>query len=124
MLLNLEITKDSTGVVSFGEISYVPLYLDNESGYVQVTDIHQALSDASLDEDTADVLEDALATIHTNAGIAYDVDNVSETPTPATTAGPTDEKTDADAEGEADTEVDGEVEADTEADDTSDAEAA
>jgi poly-gamma-glutamate synthesis protein (capsule biosynthesis protein) len=123
MLLNLEITKDSTGEVSLGEISYVPLYLDNENGYVQVTDIHQALSDASLDEDTADTLEDALATIHANAGITYDIENISETPEPTATAGPADDS-DADAEDDEAAETDDETVDDEDADDSSDAEAA
>jgi hypothetical protein len=101
----------------------VPLYLDNENGYVQVTDIHQALSDASLDEDTADTLEDALATIHANAGITYDIENISETPEPTATAGPADDS-DADAEDDEAAETDDETVDDEDADDSSDAEAA
>lgn len=105
LLLNLEIVKDSTGEVSIGEISYVPLYILNDAGDVEILDIHASLEDDTLDSDTAATLEDALATIHEYAGTEYDIVNVSSgdssTATPATsTEASTDETGDAESSAE------------------------
>lgn len=77
VILNIEITKDSNGVVELGEISYIPLYIQNDSGDLELIDIHAALEDETLDSDLAATLEDALETLHENAGEEFDIVNVS-----------------------------------------------
>ncbi len=85
VLLNLEITMDSTGEVSLGEISYIPLYINhNSDGSLEILDIHASLADETLDSSTASTLESALSTIHTNAGEEFDIANVSSTDETAT----------------------------------------
>lgn len=107
VILNLEITKDSDGVVELGEISYIPIYISNTDGDLELIDIHAALDDESTDTDLAATLAEALETIHDNAGAEYDIVNVSDDD--EETEASTTVTTEADTTGEDTAETDAET---------------